>query len=351
MTSPPPALSFEPIDPASGLALAIRFRRDTFVCSFGDDRRFDEAEYVRWVEARFARDPWLAVHVLLDGQTVGQIEFDTYRPRPWIGYVNHYYLTPEQRGRGLATQLDDYATEFLRKRGFANAYLSVSPSNARALRFYARHGWLDGGAWPGGVRRMEKEIVAPVIRVPTLETERLWLRSVSELDIPACERHFIDYEVVRTLSRRVPWPYPQGGVAAHFAHLASLPPGSHFRWGIFRKEAPLECIGTIDLFQPGMPHNRGFWLGRAFWGRGYMSEATAATNDHAFEQLGFSELLLANAQGNERSRRIKEKSGARFLGLEPAEYVDPALTQQELWSLTKDAWLAQRAGVQRHPVK
>jgi [ribosomal protein S5]-alanine N-acetyltransferase len=342
MTAAQHPLSFRPIDLDADLESAVRFRRDSFVCSFGDDRRFDEVQYLGFLRAKRTRDPWLAVHVFQGSQLVGQMEFDSYKPAPWIGYVNLYYLAPEQRGLGLATQLDAYASDYLRKSGFANAHLSVSPQNARALRFYAHHGWSDAGARPGDVRLMHKELVAPALRVPTLETEQLWLRSVSDLDIPALERHFVDYEVVRFLSRRVPWPYPEGGVRAHLGRLAATPKGARFSWGIFHKEAPLECIGSIDLFQPGIPHHRGFWLGRNFWGRGYMSEAAAAVTDYAFTELGFAELVLANAAGNQRSRRIKEKSGARLLGLTPGEYVDPSLTQQEQWSLTREAWQERR---------
>jgi len=342
MTAAQHPLTFRPIDLRADLESAVRIRRDSFVCSFGDDLRFDEAQYLGFLKAKHARDPWLAVHVFQDGQLIGQMEFDAYKPAPWIGYVNLYYLAPEYRGLGLAAQLDAYAADYLRRSGFASAHLSVSPTNTRALRFYAQHGWVDAGLRPGDVRLMHKQLAAPALHVPTLQTEQLWLRSVSELDIPAYERYFIDYEVVRFLSRRVPWPFPEGGIRAHLERLAAKPEGERFSWGIFRKQAPLECIGTIDLFQPGIPHHRGFWLGRQFWGHGYMSEAAAAVTDHAFAELGLTELVLANAAGNLRSRRIKEKSGARFLGLTPGEYVDPALTQQEQWSLTREAWQERR---------
>jgi RimJ/RimL family protein N-acetyltransferase len=73
-----------------------------------------------------------------------------------------------------------------------------------------------------------------------------------------------------------------------------------------------------------------------------MTEATDAVTDHAFDALGFERLILTNAVGNARSRRIKEKAGATLLRVEPARFVDPALTMHEVWELRRTAWAARR---------
>jgi RimJ/RimL family protein N-acetyltransferase len=69
-----------------------------------------------------------------------------------------------------------------------------------------------------------------------------------------------------------------------------------------------------------------------------MTEATNAVTDHAFNNLGFETLVFSNALGNLRSRRIKEKSGARLIRTEPAKFVNPDYTQREVWELTKADW-------------
>lgn len=179
--------------------------------------------------------------------------------------------------------------------------------------------------------------------VPTLKTPRLELRALTFADVPAYERHFVDYEVIQKLARVVPWPYPEGGVAA-FLRDVIFPAQGHDRWtwAIVRHSTPGECIGVVDLWRDPHPDNRGFWLGRAHWGQGLMTEAVTAVNDHAFANLGFERLVLSNARGNLRSRRVKEKTGARLLRIEPAEFVNPALTERELWETTKQDWLAFR---------
>jgi len=60
--------------------------------------------------------------------------------------------------------------------------------------------------------------------------------------------------------------------------------------------------------------------------------------------LGFEALILSNALGNIRSRRIKEKSGAKWLRNEPAAFVNPAYTEREVWELTKSDWTARKSG-------
>lgn len=55
-------------------------------------------------------------------------------------------------------------------------------------------------------------------------------------------------------------------------------------------------------------------------------------------ELYFEKLIFANALGNNRSRRIKEKTGARLVRIEPEEFVNPDYNQREVWELTKQEW-------------
>ena len=69
-----------------------------------------------------------------------------------------------------------------------------------------------------------------------------------------------------------------------------------------------------------------------------MTEACTVINDYAFDVLGFEKLIFDNALGNEASRRIKEKTGATFIEIIEAKFVDPAITKLERWELTREAW-------------
>jgi RimJ/RimL family protein N-acetyltransferase len=158
------------------------------------------------------------------------------------------------------------------------------------------------------------------------------------------EKHFVDYEVISQLSSVVPWPYPKGGVAEYLKTLILPAQGKErWAWGIFSKQNPQELIGCVDIWRKSSPENRGFWLARKHWGQGIMTEAVEPVMDFAFEKLAFEKLVFTNALGNTRSRRVKEKTGARLIAVAPAKFVNPEYTEHEIWELTKEEWLKRRA--------
>ncbi len=111
-------------------------------------------------------------------------------------------------------------------------------------------------------------------KVPIFQTERLILREITEGDVEAYQKYFVDYDVISHLSSAVPWPYPKDGIInyIHTEILAKQGIDDWF-WGISLKDNPEELIGGISLWRKGIPENRGFWLGKKFWGKGIMTEA------------------------------------------------------------------------------
>jgi [ribosomal protein S5]-alanine N-acetyltransferase len=178
-----------------------------------------------------------------------------------------------------------------------------------------------------------------MLKLPIFATERLILREVTEADATAYAKNFVDYEIISQLASVVPWPYPAGGVLDFIRHQIVPRQGNdRWVWGILLKEQPSEIIGVVDLWRTGTPENRGFWLGRKYWGKGIMTEAVVPIMDYAFDVLGFEKLFFSNAVGNKRSRRVKEKTGARFLRIEPGKFVSALYTEREIWELTRDRW-------------
>ena len=177
------------------------------------------------------------------------------------------------------------------------------------------------------------------MKIPVFETKRLFLRGVRLEDAASYEKSFVDYEIIQHLSYKVPWPYPKGGVK-EFLEKEVLPNQGITRWFwlIFLKENKNEIIGSIELLKNAQPGNRGFWLAKQYWGKGFMTEAIAPVTDYAFEYIKFKKLIFAHAVGNVRSRRIKEKTGATYIGKQPEKFVNPDYKEAELWELTKKNW-------------
>jgi RimJ/RimL family protein N-acetyltransferase len=179
---------------------------------------------------------------------------------------------------------------------------------------------------------------------PVLETPRLILRPMRAGDVPAIQRRFPQWEIVRYLHDEVPWPYPDDGAATNMVQvLAKMDRREQCYWAITLKGGDDELIGRIDLWADdgARKDQRGFWLDPAFWGQGLMTEAADRVTDFALVELGWPHLWLSNAAANLASHRVKEKQGATIVERTPRGYVygqDLKVT----WLLTREAWLARR---------
>jgi [ribosomal protein S5]-alanine N-acetyltransferase len=178
--------------------------------------------------------------------------------------------------------------------------------------------------------------------VPPLETPRLVLRSMEFGDLPQVQTVFPQWEIVKYLNARVPWPYPADGAEFFFREMA-LPArerGEEWLWTIRLKKEPETIIGAITLAK-SEHENRGFWLDPGFRGRGYMIEACDAVTDFWFEVLKFPVLRAPKAVANEASRRISVNQGMRVIERMERDYVCGRLPS-EIWEITAEEWRARK---------
>jgi [ribosomal protein S5]-alanine N-acetyltransferase len=178
---------------------------------------------------------------------------------------------------------------------------------------------------------------------PTLETARLLLRPIEIADAPQIQSIFPQWEIVKYLASKVPWPYPPDG-ALSFLRDGALPAierGDEWLWTIRRKEDPAALIGVISLTK-SETENRGFWLAPEWHGRGFMSEACDAVTDYWFETLEFPVLRVPKAIANEASRRISLKQGMRIIASAERDYVSGRLPS-ETWEITAEEWRARKS--------
>lgn len=90
--------------------------------------------------------------------------------------------------------------------------------------------------------------------------------------------------------------------------------GAAYECGIFSKESG-QYYGGIGINHISREHkyaNIGYWIRQSQQGKGIASRAVSAIARYGFTKLNFTRLEIIAAEGNTASRRVAEKSGARF---------------------------------------
>ena len=151
-----------------------------------------------------------------------------------------------------------------------------------------------------------------VLQAPTLDTERLRLRSLHRSDIDDYAALNADPEVMRCLGGT--WDRSRS-----WRHLAFLighwPLGGAGMWALEQKESG-QFVGIVGFAEPeGWP---GFELAgklaRRWWGQGYASEAARAALAHAFLVLRKNHVISLVRPENHASVRLVERLGESLEG-------------------------------------
>ena len=78
------------------------------------------------------------------------------------------------------------------------------------------------------------------------------------------------------------------------------------------ESAPIGCIELMsdtDMSDNPKEYELGYWIGRPYWGNGYMTEAANALIDYAFKELELEAIWCGYYEGNNKSKRVQEKLG------------------------------------------
>ncbi len=127
--------------------------------------------------------------------------------------------------------------------------------------------------------------------LPTITTDRLALRLISDDDVDAIFEVFSDPEVMRYWST-TPLANREGAVALVNEIHDSFERQVMLKWGVARRADNL-IIGTTTLYNLDFTNRRaelGYALARKHWGQGYMHEALQALLSYAFETLDLRRL-------------------------------------------------------------
>lgn len=165
-----------------------------------------------------------------------------------------------------------------------------------------------------------------------LETERLRLRPFRLSEADRLCTLINDWEVVRWLNHRIPFPYARADAEAWIAHVRAqhtTPTPHTFALALRDGDALIGCVGIDEI--TGRIGQVGYWIGKSFWGHGFAAEACTSIAGFAYGPLNLECLHAGVARGNQRSARALAKAGFTPIGEGPFPVATHEGDRDGLW--------------------
>lgn len=148
-----------------------------------------------------------------------------------------------------------------------------------------------------------------------LETKRLFLRRWREADAEDLYKYASDPDVGPVAG----WP-PHKNAEESLQVIKNVLSASECYAICLKEEGASAAVGCIELKLKGHTDmteredecELGYWLGKPFWGNGFMPEAAGEMLRHAFRDLGMKKVWCGYYDGNDKSKRAQEKAGFRY---------------------------------------
>jgi RimJ/RimL family protein N-acetyltransferase len=157
-------------------------------------------------------------------------------------------------------------------------------------------------------------MTALVATTPVIETGRLVLRVARPEDLDRCAKLLGDYEVAKMLSRvSHPYDLDEGRRYLERSRVAWQNSAEADELG-FQIDLGGQMIGGVGFKKLRQTPEIGYWLGRPYWGKGYMSEAAGAAVAWLFENTDHQLIACEAMTENPASLSIARKIGFREVG-------------------------------------
>ena len=152
------------------------------------------------------------------------------------------------------------------------------------------------------------------LRTP-IETRRLILRCPARSDITAICRLINDPEIALNTGT-IHYPYPPISAWRWLAHMGKEKSGRfHMAYLLTLRSNPRMFAGVAGIrVHPHRAPSIGYWLGRAYRGRGYASEAARALIAFIFLHSNESAVTATARVSNPASQRVLKAAGMRRVG-------------------------------------
>lgn len=148
----------------------------------------------------------------------------------------------------------------------------------------------------------------------SIQSERLSMREMNTLDIPALNRILQDIDVMYAYEH----PFSDEEVAQWLKkQMENYRRYGFGLWAVILKQTG-EMIGQCGLTMQawGMRNvpEIGYLFAKAHWHRGYATEAAKACKQYAFEHLGMDEVFSIIRENNLPSQNVARRNGMQIRG-------------------------------------
>ena len=165
-----------------------------------------------------------------------------------------------------------------------------------------------------------------------IETQRLLFRHFTERDASDVYAYASDALTVKYLT----WPAHKDVDESRKIIRTLL--SNERTYAIVLKETD-QVIGCIDLrLASETEASFGYVLNRAFWNRGYMTEALQASLSYMFEELGIESVTSCHETENPASGVVMKKCGMRWTHLAKGETLFGKTTDNDHYRITRKMW-------------
>ena len=211
------------------------------------------------------------------------------------------------------------------------------------LRRYLPQRGARRDAWIGTLLKDDpREPRSTWLDVPVLEGDGFRLRPIRVDDAPRIHEGSADPDSQRWLGH-LPAPYTLDDALAYVEKRRELEAtGQCVTWAI---ADPVDdrLLGTILWFNwtAGVECEVGYWTHPEARGRGLTTAAVRLVTGHVFETLGVQRVTAFAAADNLASRRVIERAGYRFYGIERyGAWVRDDHVDMALYDVTASEWAA-----------
>jgi [ribosomal protein S5]-alanine N-acetyltransferase len=149
-----------------------------------------------------------------------------------------------------------------------------------------------------------------------IKTKRLILRPLQRSDALLLAKYANDRTIYRN-TLRMPYPYTlkqaNQWINKNLANYKKR--NSNYYSFVIEFEGKFAGALGIDSIIRGHKAELGYWLGRPYWGKGFMTEAVKEATNFAFKKYKLKRVYAWTFTWNKASQNVLKKAGFKFEGV------------------------------------